>query len=120
MPLGTASLDANGTATFSTTALAVGSYTPITATYAGDTNYLTVTSATSPAITLTVNKATPAPTIALTAGSSSSTYGSSITLTATVPAVGSGAAPTGTVQFYDGATLIGTCLLYTSPSPRDS
>ncbi|MEI8370631.1 MAG: Ig-like domain repeat protein [Planctomycetia bacterium] len=106
--LGTASLDANGTATFSTTTLAVGSYTPITATYSGDTNYLTFTSATSPAITLTVNKATPVPTIALTAGSSSSTYGSSITLTATVPAVGSGAAPTGTVQFYDGATLIGT------------
>jgi len=106
--LGTASLDANGTATFSTTTLAAGSYTPITATYAGDANYLTVTSAASPAITLTVNKATPVPTIALTTGSSSSTYGSSITLTATVPAVGSGAAPTGTVQFYDGATLIGT------------
>jgi len=106
--LGTASLDANGTATFSTTTLAAGSYTPITATYAGDANYLTVTSAASPAITLTVGKATPVPTIALTAGLSSSTYGSSITLTATVPAVGSGAAPTGTVQFYDGATLIGT------------
>ena len=107
-PLGTASLDANGTATFSTTTLAVGSYSPITASYAGDTNYLTVTSATSPAITLTVNKATPVPTIARTAGSASSTYGSLITLTATVPAVNGNAVPTGTVQFYDGATLIGT------------
>ncbi|MCY3016429.1 MAG: Ig-like domain repeat protein [Planctomycetota bacterium] len=106
--LGTATLDAAGTARFSTTALAVGSYTPITAAYAGDTNYLSVTSATSPAITLTVNKATPVPTIARTAGSASSTYGSSITLTATVPAVPGAAVPTGTVQFYDGATLIGT------------
>jgi hypothetical protein len=105
--LGTATLSASGTAVFSTTTLAGGNHT-ITASYAGDTNYLTVTSASTPAITLTVNKATPVPTIARTAGSASSTYGSSITLTATVPAVGSNAAPTGTVQFYDGATLIGT------------
>jgi hypothetical protein len=106
--LGTATLSASGTAVFSTTTLAVGSYTPITASYAGDTNYLPRSSASTPAITLTVNKATPSLTIARTAGSSSSTYGSSITLTATVPAVNGGAVPTGTVQFYDGATLIGT------------
>ena len=106
--LGTATLSASGTAVFSTTTLAVGSYTPITASYAGDTNYLPRSSASTPVITLTVNKATPVPTIALTAGSASSAYGSSITLTATVPAASGGAAPTGTVQFYDGATLIGT------------
>jgi sugar lactone lactonase YvrE len=106
--LGTATLSASGTAVFSTTTLAVGRYTPITASYAGDTNYLPRSSASTPAITLTVNKATPVPTIARTAGSASSTYGSSITLTATVPAVNGGAVPTGTVQFYDGATLIGT------------
>jgi sugar lactone lactonase YvrE len=106
--LGTATLSASGTAVFSTTTLAVGSYTPITAAYAGDTNYSPRSSASTPAITLTVNKATPVPTIARTAGSASSTYGSSITLTATVPAVNGGAVPTGTVQFYDGAKLIGT------------
>jgi sugar lactone lactonase YvrE len=106
--LGTATLNASGTAVFSTTTLAVGSYTPITASYAGDTNYDPRSSASTPAITLTVNKATPVPTIARTAGSASSAYGSSITLTATVPAVNGGAVPTGTVQFYDGATLIGT------------
>jgi hypothetical protein len=59
--------------------------------------------ATSNAATLTVNKA--APTIGVSASDSNPTFGTSVTLTATLSG---GTSPTGTVEFFDGSTSLGT------------
>ncbi|WP_030355945.1 Ig-like domain-containing protein [Streptomyces scopuliridis] len=57
-----------------------------------------------------MNKA--ATTTALTSAPNPSTFGQPVTLTATVAAVPPGAGtPTGTVSFFDGATLLGTATL---------
>ncbi len=64
--------------------------------YAGDSNYNSVSTASS-AVALTVTKATP--TTATTLSYTSRTLGQSVTDTATVSAVGSGTAPTGSVTF---------------------
>ncbi len=87
-----------GVATFSTTTLAAGSYS-ITATYPGDTNYL---SSSSNTVTQTVNALTT--TTGLTSSPNPSVVGGNVTLTATV--IPSSA--TGSVNFKDGATIIGT------------
>ena len=90
----------NGTASFSTTALAAGAHT-ITAIYSGDGNYLTSTSAT--AATVTVTQVTP--TVTLTANPGNITFGSSTTLTATILP----AAATGNVTFTDSVNgVLGT------------
>jgi len=88
----------DGTATLTTSSLAAGSSDSITATIAAGGNYL---AATSSAITQVVNKATPALTVS-TSGTPS-TYGGSVTFTATIPS-----GPAGTVTFYDGAAALGT------------
>lgn len=103
--LGTATLS-NGTAIFSTTGLPIGS-DAISAAYAGDTTF---TSSTSAPATVHVG---PRPlTASLTTLHSSALIlapGASVTLTATVaPANGSGATPTGTVDFMDGNVSIGS------------
>jgi sugar lactone lactonase YvrE len=98
--LGTATLS-NGQAQFSTTALPVGTDS-LTATYQGDTNY---TSSTSGAIQQTVNKAST--TTSLTNSPNPSNFGASVTLTATVTP----SSATGSVQFFNGTTLLGTATL---------
>src|ERR1035441_9762884 len=95
--LGTGTIS-SGQATFNTSTLAVGSHS-ITATYGGDTNYNSNTSST---LTQTVNKANS--TVALASSANPSTYGSSITFTATVTPT----TATGTVTFMDGSTVLGT------------
>jgi hypothetical protein len=90
---------AAGVATFATSTLTVGSHS-ITATYNGDTNFTTSTSA---PLTQTVNL-NPSAT-ALTSSVNPTVFGQSTTFTATVTGAG---APTGTVAFMDGATLLGT------------
>jgi hypothetical protein len=95
--LGTGTVS-SGKATYSISTLAVGSNS-ITASYGGDTND---NSSTSSALTQTVNKATP--TVTLTSSSNPSTYGSSVTLTATL----SISTATGTVTFLNGSTTLGT------------
>jgi len=100
-PVGTGSVS-NGQATLTTSSLTVGTH-PVTATYAGDTNF--VGSSTTTTISQVVNKA---PT-SLSLGSSlnPSASGQSVTFTATVhPTTGSG--ETGTVTFFDNGTSIGT------------
>ena len=98
---GTASLGtgtiSSGVATLATTMLAVGTHS-ITAQYGGDTNHV---GDTSPAVSQVVNKASS--TVTLASSSNPSTFGASVTLTATVT---SGA--TGAVTFHDGATALGT------------
>jgi streptogramin lyase len=100
--LGTGTVDGSGIATFTTSTLAVGSH-PLTAVYGGDTAF---NGSTTPVNTITVNQA--ATTTSLTAAPDPSVFGQSSTLTATVSAVapGSGNA-SGTVSFFDGATLLG-------------
>jgi large repetitive protein len=98
--LGTATLS-GGTASLSTAALAAGNHS-ITAVYSGDSNY---NGSTSAVLSQTVTKA--ATTTALSTSSSSITYGQSVTLTAAVTP----ASATGTVQFLNGSTVLGTATL---------
>ena len=85
----------NGVATLTTSSLAVGSHS-ITVQYGGDTNY---NGAVSIAVSQVVSLATP--TVSLESSLNPSTYGTSVTFTAAVPA---GAA--GTVTFEDNGTAI--------------
>ena len=104
--LGSGSLSgtATDTASFTTSVLSTGSHT-ITATYADDTNF---NPSTSGAITQTVSKASTATSVA---SSGATVSGQAVTFTATVTIVSPGtnavADPTGTVNFYDGTTLLG-------------
>ena len=93
----------NGAAAISTSTLTVRTHS-ITAIYSGDATYSPATSST---LSQVVNKATPGmgTTPPLTVGSSLNPVplGSPVTFTVTVP-IGA----TGSVSFYDGATLLGT------------
>jgi len=99
--LGTVALS-GGSASLTTASLTVGSHS-ITASYGGDATFA---GSTSSAITQTVSNAST--TTALTSSVNPSTFGDSVTFTATIsPSLG----PTGTVQFFDGATSLGTAAL---------
>jgi trimeric autotransporter adhesin len=101
--LGTATIS-GGIASLVTTALATGSNS-VTAQYSGDTNFV---ASTSPAVPITV-AATATSATAVTFSPTSPTYGQSVTLTATVTPVGTlTGAPTGTVEFFNGTTLLGS------------
>jgi hypothetical protein len=105
--LGTANLNPSGTATFKTNKLAAGSHA-ITAQYLGDP---TDAGSTSQALVQVVETSTKT---VLASSPSPSTYGQTVTFTATVtPTSGSGT-PTGTVEFFDGTTLLGTATLNTN------
>jgi hypothetical protein len=95
--LGTGTI-ASGTATFTTSTLAAGTHS-ITASYGGDSNYA---SATSAPLSQTVNKNTPVlpPPVVST---SNPTYGTPVTITETVPP-----GVSGPVTFSNGSTPIGT------------
>lgn len=90
-----------GSASFAASGLTAGSH-PISAVYAGDSNYATSTAS---VVSVTVNQA--ATTTAVAANPATITYGSATTLTATV--TGSGA--TGTVTFRDGSAMLGSAAL---------
>jgi len=98
---GPVAMNGAGVATLTTSALTVASH-PITAVYSGDANNAT---STSPVVNQVVN---PLPagstTTALSSSLNPSTSGQSVTFTAAV----TGATPTGTVQFFDGANSLGT------------
>jgi hypothetical protein len=87
------------TAACATNTLAAGTHS-IVATYSGDAANAT---SSSPALAQTVNKITS--TTGIGSSLTPSTFGTSVTFTATV----SGSAPTGTVNFKDGATSIAAC-----------
>ncbi len=82
----------SGSASCATGSLPVGAY-PVTATYSGDSNYLSATASTS----FAVNQA--ATSFTASASPSPTTYGTSVTLSAT----GLPSAATGTVTFTSGA-----------------
>jgi hypothetical protein len=98
--LGTAPLS-GGTASFSTSALSVGSHA-ITAAYSGDGTYA---ASTSSVLTQMVNPSFST-TTTVTSASNPSTYGQTVAFTAHVSS--SSGTPTGTVTFLDGATTLGS------------
>jgi hypothetical protein len=99
--LGSSALDASGVVTLSTSTLAAGSHS-ITAAYGGSASF---GASTSPILIETVNQA--ATSTSLSSSLNPSTYGLTVTFTATVTP----AATIGTVQFLDGATLLGNANL---------
>ena len=103
--IGTGTLNSSGVATFSTSTLTVSaSPHSITAVYAGGTGFA---GSTSSAVSQVVNRAST--TTALTSTPNPSVFGASVTFTATVAAASPGSGtPTGTVNFLDGTTVIGT------------
>ncbi|MGA7339053.1 MAG: Ig-like domain repeat protein [Terracidiphilus sp.] len=99
------SLNTSGVATFQTTTLAVGQHS-IVATYNGDTNHATSSSA---ALIQSVIEATAT---TLVSSLNPSVFGQNVTFTATVTSsVTGGVTPDGTVTFMDGATALGTSTL---------
>jgi predicted secreted protein len=96
--LGTGTLNGSGQATFTTSALSLGTHS-ITAGYSGDANNAPSTSA---PLSQVVGQAST--TTTLLSSQNPITLGQAVTFTATV----SGASPTGTVTFKDGATTLGT------------
>ena len=100
--LGSASL-ASGQAAFGTSALSMGSHS-ITAVYSGNSNY---NGSTSSALNQTVKTASS---VTLASSLNPSRSGQSVTFTAAV----SPSAATGTVQFLDGGTVLGSSTLASS------
>lgn len=97
--LGSASLS-NGTASFGTSALAAGTHS-ITASYGGSSTY---NASTSSVLSEVLKNNTS---VALSSSLNPATVGSAVIFTATV----SPSAVTGTVQFLDGATVLGSATL---------
>lgn len=96
--LGSAAIGSTGAASLNLPGLAVGTHT-LTASYGGDANHQASTSA---AITETIGKA--GTTTTFSSANNPATFGDAVTFTATV----SGPAPTGTVTFAEGSTVIGS------------
>ncbi len=104
--LGSAALDATGTATTSFPAAATAGPYAVTAVYAGDTTYKVSASA---ATSVPVLGSAVATTTGLTANNASAATGAAVTFTATVtPAVATYGSPTGTVTFLNGTASLGT------------
>lgn len=101
-----ATVNGHQQATFSTSTLAAGTHS-ITAFYSGDSNFNASTSS-----TLSQKVTAIGTTISLSTPQNAVSPGQSITLTALVASSGSGT-PTGTVNFFDGSTLIGSASLTT-------
>jgi hypothetical protein len=102
--LGTVPLSGT-TAVLATSSLAVGSHS-ITATYSGDATFAP---STSPVLTQVVKEVSAtATTTTLASSVNPSTFGQSVTFTATVVANNGSGTPTGTVTFMEGPTTLGT------------
>jgi len=114
--LGTVTLDANGKAALTVSNLAAGSHA-VTAAYGGNASFAP---STSPTLTKTVNApATVATSTSLASSLNPAVAGQTITFTATVtPSSTGSAAPTGSVTFKDGSTVLGTVALDASGAAR--
>jgi Bacterial Ig-like domain (group 3) len=96
-------VDGSGHASFSTTALAVGSHT-ITANFTGAAGWANSSGNAAPQV---VNKAST--TTAVSSSSNPAVYSQPVTFTSTVTATAPGSGvPTGTVTFKNGSTTLGT------------
>ncbi|HEX4786243.1 MAG TPA: Ig-like domain repeat protein [Candidatus Sulfotelmatobacter sp.] len=105
--LGTATVNSFGVATLTTSALAVGTNL-VSAAYSGNASFATSTS--SP-LTETITK-TPT-TTALAVSPDPVVVGQSVTFTATVAPIPTGA-PIGTISFYNGTSLLGSATVNSS------
>ncbi len=103
--IGTATLNASSTATFTISSLALGSHS-LKASYLGDSNNAPSTSA---VLTQNVKNGTS---VALQSSLNPSVASNSITFTATLS--GATGSPTGPITFFDGATSLGTGTLNSS------
>jgi hypothetical protein len=101
-PVGSAIL-ANGQAQVQVTTLQVGTNS-LTAAYSGDANDI---GSVSPLVTQTVTPAMAPSSITLASSANPSSYGQSVTFSVTVTP----STATGTVQFLDGATELGTATI---------
>ena len=101
--IGAGTLNASGKATFTTAALAAGTYS-ITATYTGDANN---GNSTSSPTSLTISLATTA--AAITVSPNPALVGAAITIT--VKVTGNGGTPTGSVNFIVNGTTLNTATL---------
>jgi hypothetical protein len=109
--IGTTTLSGTGTASFTVTAGSVGAHS-VTATYASSDTSKWV-NGTSTALSQTIAK--PAVTVSLGSNNANSDPGAQTTFTATVlPVVRVTATPSGTVQFKEGSTVIGTATISAS------
>jgi hypothetical protein len=104
--MGSAAVQANGQATFSTSTFAAGTYI-VRATYLGDGATANFSGSTSNTVSQTVNKF--GTTTALTSSLNPSTYGQAVTFTGTVTSPSG--TPAGQVNFFDGLTPIGSSTL---------
>lgn len=95
-------VDASGKATYTTSALAVGSHT-VKATYGAQAPF----TSSNASVTQVVNQASSTTTLTSSANPSVATKSVTFTAAIAVPAPGV-ATPTGTVTFYDGAATLGT------------
>jgi Glycoside hydrolase family 44/Bacterial Ig-like domain (group 3) len=97
-----------GAASYSSSSLAAGSHS-FTANYSGDANFSASVSA---AVAVTVSSpAKIATTTSLSASAMQITSGQNVTFTATVAPASGSTAPTGTVNFFDNASLAGSATL---------
>lgn len=103
--LGTGTLDAGGTATFTTATLAPGNHT-VFAVYGGDANFAGSFSGALTEIGVRAGSA-----VVIVSAKGAVVRGEPVVLTATVTGVASAALPTGTVTFLDGTTALGTATL---------
>jgi polygalacturonase len=111
--VGTATLGGNGTlASLTLTGVTGGTHT-YTALYPGDSTYAAYPFG---SVTVNVSSTAASSTATLAAASSTVQAGSSTMLTATVVGTSSAAAPTGTVNFFDGTTMIGSSAVGTTAS----
>lgn len=106
--IGTAVLT-NGVASLTLNTLSAGTTHSLTAIYAGTSSFATSTSA---PVALVVNAPVAvATTTSLTATPNPAAAAATVTLTATVTSANTSEAPTGSVSFYDGTTLLGSLTL---------
>ena len=102
--LGTATIDSTGNAELQTTALSAGSDS-LTAAFPGDASFLASTSSAFPLMVVPAITAISAPSLQ---PGLFVTAGTSVTMSVSVSAHSAGAAPTGSVSFVNGSTIVGT------------
>ena len=96
-----------GTATFVTKSVPTGSHT-VTGVYTGNANFLAAAPAT---VNQTVTKANTSTALTSNAPSTTVAFGTAVTFTATVTDPDTGLTPNGSIQFWDGTTLLATVAL---------
>ncbi len=104
-PLGSSTLDGSGNASLGVSSLTAATH-DITAHYLGDAAYA---SATSPVLSYTVDPGSSIATVGVIGTPAAIIVGQTVTFTATVS--GGVGTPTGTVEFLDGATVLGSSTL---------